>query len=151
MANKEVVRKLKFLMFSVSAGIIQIVVFTLMNEFLHLSYWFCYLVALVCSVVWSFTFNRAFTFKSAANVPRAAGLTILFYAFFTPLSTGNEWLLADTWCWNEYLVTFINMLFNLVLEYLWDTYVVYRGQIDTNARAARDLEKETLAASESGK
>ena len=64
---KESLRVLKFVLFSISAGVIQILSFTLFNELLHWSYWFCYLVALVLSVLWNFTLNRKFTFRSAAN------------------------------------------------------------------------------------
>ena len=69
--RKEFFRALKFVLFSASAGIIELVVFTLLNELIGLPYWLCYLVALVASVVWNFTLNRKFTFQSANNVPRA--------------------------------------------------------------------------------
>ena len=62
---------IKFLGFSLSAGIIQIGVFTLLNEVAGLTYWPAYLIGLVCSVLWNFTFNRKFTFKSSNNVPIA--------------------------------------------------------------------------------
>ena len=96
------------------------------------SYWPCYLIALVASVVWNFTLNRKFTFKSANNVPKAMALVLCYYAVFTPLSTifGN-WL-VESCHWNEYLVTVLNMLLNFVTEYLFDTFVVFRGSMDTN-------------------
>ena len=67
--NKELLRTIKYLLFTASAGLIEIGSFTLMNELLHWSYWVCYLIALVLSVLWNFTFNRRFTFKSAASIP----------------------------------------------------------------------------------
>ena len=85
--KKELLRSLKFLLFSVSAGIIQIVTFTLLNELLHLPYWASYLVALILSVVWNFTLNRRFTFRAANNVPVAMLKVAAYYAVFTPLST----------------------------------------------------------------
>ena len=60
-------RSLKFLLFSLSAGAIQILTFTLLNELAHLPYWASYLAALVLSVIWNFTLNRRFTFRSANN------------------------------------------------------------------------------------
>ena len=140
--KKEIWRAIKFVLFSISAGIIEIVVFALLNELTGWSYWPCYLIALVCSVLWNFTLNRKFTFQSANNVPRAMLLVALFYCVFTPLSTllGN-WLAEDLH-WNDYLVTGINMALNLTTEYLYDTFVVFRGSIDTNERAQRQKQKE---------
>lgn len=135
MKKKEVLRAVKFTLFSISAGVIEFAVFTLLNELTNLPYWPCYLTALVASVVWNFTFNRKFTFHSANSVPRAMALVALFYCVFTPLSTlGGSWL-TDTCGWNEYLVTILNMLLNFVTEYLYDTFVVFRGTIDTATKA----------------
>ena len=140
--KKELLRSLKFLMFSVSAGVIQIVTFTLLNELVHLPYWASYLVALVLSVIWNFTLNRRFTFRSANNVPMAMLKVAAYYAVFTPLSTLLEKYLTDAASWNEYLVTFLNMVLNFVTEYLFDTFVVFRGSIDTNDLAKKAAEKE---------
>ena len=137
MSRKEVIRSLKFLLFSISAGIIELVAFSLLNEVTKWSYWPCYLIALVLSVLWNFTLNRRYTFQSANNVPRAMALVFLFYCVFTPLSTLLGSFLADTLHWNEYLVTILNMAANFILEYLYDRLVVFRASIDTNARAQR--------------
>lgn len=132
--NKEVKRTIKFTLFSISAGIIEVLVFTLLNEGFHLTYWACYLPALIASVVWNFTLNRNFTFKSASNIPKAMALVFLFYAVFTPTSTIIGNYLAETLHWNEYLVTGLNMASNLILEYLWDRLVVFRKTIDTRIK-----------------
>ena len=137
MSRKEVIRSLKFLLFSISAGIIELVAFSLLNEVTEWSYWPCYLIALVLSVLWNFTLNRRYTFQSANNVPRAMAMVFLFYCVFTPLSTLLGSFLADTLHWNEYLVTILNMAANFILEYLYDRLVVFRASIDTNARAQR--------------
>lgn len=135
--KKEFFRALKFVLFSASAGIIELAVFALLNELIGLPYWLCYLVALVASVVWNFTLNRKFTFQSANNVPKAMLLVALFYAVFTPLSTMLEHYLTEGLHWNEYLATGINMVLNLTTEYLYDRFVVFRGSIDTNERAQK--------------
>ena len=129
--KKEVWRAVKFVLFSISAGVIEISVFALLNELLNWPYWPCYLIALICSVLWNFTLNRKFTFQSANNVPKAMLLVALFYAVFTPLSTLLGDYLADGLGWNEYLVTGINMALNLVTEFLFQRFVVYRNSIDT--------------------
>jgi putative flippase GtrA len=139
--KKELIRSLKFLLFSISAGVIQILSFTLLNELLHLPYWVSYLIALVLSVIWNFTLNRRFTFRSANNVPVAMLKVAAYYAVFTPLSTLLEKYLTDTVGWNEYLVTLLNMVLNFVTEYLFDTFVVFRGSIDTNDLAKKAAEK----------
>ena len=137
--KKEFFRALKFVLFSASAGIIELAVFALLNELIGLPYWLCYLVALVASVVWNFTLNRKFTFQSANNVPKAMLLVALFYAVFTPLSTMLEHYLTEGLHWNEYLATGINMALNLTTEYLYDRFVVFRGSIDTNERAQQKM------------
>ena len=129
--KKEWIRVVKFTLFSVSAGLIEIVSFALLNELLHLPYWMSYLIALVLSVLWNFTLNRKFTFKSAAKVPVAMLKVACYYAVFTPLSTVLEHLLAGNLGWNEYLVTAINMLLNFVTEFLFQRFVVYRNSVDT--------------------
>ena len=143
MKNKqELWRAFKFLLFSASAGIIEIVSFALLNELTGWSYWPCYLIALTLSVLWNFTLNRKFTFRSANNVPIAMLKVAAFYAVFTPASTLLGNYLAESLGWNEYLVTGINMALNFVTEYLYDTYVVFRGTIDTNDVAERARKKE---------
>ena len=68
MPRKELIRSLKFFLFSTSAGIIELGVFSLLNELTAWSYWPCYLIALAMSVLWNFTLNRRFTFQSAGMI-----------------------------------------------------------------------------------
>ena len=132
--KKELLRAAKFVGFSISAGVIEIVSFTLLNELTGWSYWPCYLIALVLSVLWNFTLNRKFTFRSAANVLVAMLKVLAYYAVFTLLSTllGN-WL-TGTLGWNEYLVTAINMVLNFVTEFLYQRFFVFGKSIDTAVR-----------------
>ena len=133
--RSELIRTVKFVLFSISAGVIEIGVFTVLYEMLHWEYWVAYLIALVLSVVWNFTLNREFTFRSASNVPVAMLKVAAYYAVFTPVTTvlGN-WL-EGTCGWNGMLVTIMNMLLNFVTEYLYDRFVVFGKTIDTNSRA----------------
>ena len=137
MNRKEILRSLKFLLFSISAGIIEIGAFSLLNELTAWSYWPCYLIALVLSLLWNFTLNRRYTFQSASNVPKAMALVFGFYCVFTPLSTLLGNYLAEGLRWNEYLVTAINMISNFVLEFLYDRFVVFRDSLDTNSVAKK--------------
>lgn len=130
--KKEFLRTLKFVLFSISAGVIQVVSFTLMEELLHWTHWVSYLVALCLSVLWNFTLNRKFTFCSASNVPIAMLKVAGFYLVFTPLSTW--WTAALTgpgFLWNEYLVLILTMLINFVTEYLFQRFVVFGNSLDT--------------------
>lgn len=121
---------IKFTFFSISAGLIQIGSFTLLFEVFHLRESVAYLIALVLSVLWNFTLNRKFTFKSAANIPVAMTKVALYYALFTPLSTW--WVDKLTIIgWNEYLVVGLTMITNFVTEFLYTRFVVYRNQINT--------------------
>lgn len=128
-------RVFRFVLLSASAGLIEFGSFTLLNEFSGLRYWPCYLIALVLSVLWNFTLNRKFTFRSTANVPRAMFLVALYYAVFTPLTTWGGDFLAEDLGWNEYIVTILNMALNLVTEFLYQRYIVYRGTVDSAVKA----------------
>lgn len=139
--KNEIIRVVKFAVFSLSAGVIQIVAFTLLNELTNWTYWPCYLIALVLSVLWNFTLNRKFTFKSANNVPVAMLKVALFYCVFTPVTTILGNYLAEDLHWNEYLVTIINMALNLSTEYLYDRFFVFRKTIDTNSSAKKAEDK----------
>ena len=131
-ARKEMIRTIKFVLFSASAGIIQVLSFTLMEEVLHLEHWISYLVSLVLSVLWNFTLNRKFTFYSANNVPIAMMKVAAFYLVFTPLSTWWTAVLTGAKVgWNEYLFLILTMLVNFVTEYLYDRFVVFGKSIDT--------------------
>lgn len=136
--KNDIIRILKFVGFSCSAGVIQFVVFTILNEVLHLIYWPAYLIALVLSVLWNFTFNRKFTFKSANNVPIAMLKVAAYYVVFTPLSTLWGDALTDKAHWNEYLVLAFTMVINLVTEYLFNQFVVYRKSMNTNALGKKE-------------
>ena len=140
--RKEILRVIKFVLFSVSAGIIEIVSFTLLTQLTDWQYWPRYLIALVLSVLWNFTLNRKFTFKSANNVPLALMKILAFYCVFTPVTTILGNYLAENLGWNEYLVTGLNMLMNITTEYLYDRFVVFGKTIDTNDIARKKADKE---------
>ncbi len=150
-SQKELWQAVKFTLFSVSAGVIQIGTYTLFYEGFHWAPWLSYLVSLVLSVLWNFTFNRKYTFRSDADVKRSMLLVALFYAVFTPLSTW--WTAALTGenpftgaqasqapLVNNYLVQIGTMLINFVTEFIYQKFVVYRGSIDTN-EVARKAER----------
>lgn len=141
--HKELWRTVKFVLFSISAGAIEMGTFVLMYNALHITYWISYLVALILSVLWNFTINRRFTFKSTANVPTAMLKVFGYYCVFTPISTIGGNFLESALGWNGNWVTVINMVLNLVTEYLFDRYVVYRNSMDTN-----DLAENTDAVKE---
>ena len=127
----EFLRALKFTLFSISAGIIQIVSFTIFEEVFHLTHWVGYLISLVLSVVWCFTLNRKYTFHSANNIPIAMAKLAVFYLIFTPLSTWWTAVLTDTYNWNEYLVVALTMATNFISEFLYDRFIVFGKSIDT--------------------
>ena len=125
---------LKFTLFSISAGVLQLASFTLLNELLLLPYAIAYGTALVLSVLWNFTFNRRYTFRSVENIPKAMALVFAYYVVFTPLSIwwGDAFTASGV---NEYLVLAVTMVINFVTEYLYQRFVVYRYTIDTNELA----------------
>ncbi len=128
--NKNILQMIKFTLFSVSAGIIQVLSFTLLNELVHMSYWPAYLISLCLSIVWNFTFNRRYTFRSDANIPIAMAKLFGFYLVFTPLSTYLGYL-AEASGINEYFVLGVTMASNFVLEFLFSKFVIYRNKENT--------------------
>ena len=148
---------IKFALFSASAGIIQIGSFTILNELvlpnLHIEneaimnilsaeYGVCYLIALTLSVLWNFTFNRKFTFKSATNVPVAMLKIFGFYCVFTPISTiiGETVMSHTSWEFAEYIVLVCTMMTNMVTEFLYCRFVVYKNSMNTNDLAKKEKE-----------
>lgn len=129
--RKEFMRTIKFTLFSISAGVIQTVSFTLLNEIWHFRYWVSYLVALVLSVLWNFTLNRKFTFQSANNIPIAMIKVAIFYAVFTPLSTWWTKVFTEDMHVNEYIVLIGTMLINFVSEYLYQRFFVFGKSLDS--------------------
>ena len=138
-----IIQVIKFVLFSTSAGIIQTVTFTLLTELppklfdKELPYWACYLPALILSVIFNFTVNRKFTFKSASNIPVAMLKVAAFYAVFTPVTT----ILGDMAATRfdaannpivDYLIFGVTMLLNLVTEFLYQKYFVFRDAIKTD-------------------
>ena len=132
------VHMIKFFFFSVSAGVIQFTSFTLLHEIAKLIYWPAYLIALTLSVLWNFTLNRKFTFKSAANIPLAMTKVAIYYGIFTPLSTIGGQALSDIG-WNDYLILIITMILNLVTEFLVQKYIVYHNQINTAVKTKEEI------------
>ena len=147
--REEIARIVKYVLFSASAGVIQSLTFTLLHEIVKWQYWPCYLIALILSVLWNFTLNREFTFQSTANVPRAMLLVALYYGVFTPASTLWGSALTNLG-WNAYIVLFGTMLINLTTEFLYWRLVVYRGTINSNARAQRRKAREDTTLLEDG-
>ena len=127
--NKSLWQAVKFTLFSISAGIIQVGSFAVLEIFIQ-TYWIPYLVSLTLSILWNFTLNRKYTFKSAANVPVAMAKVFGFYLVFTPLSTylGS---LAEGAGVNDFLILAVTMVANFALEFLFCKFVVYRGKEDT--------------------
>ena len=152
--SKNIWQFIKFALFSASAGIIQVAVFTLLNEviiklpfiqnamasnetfakIMKNEYGPIYLIALLLSVIWNFTFNRKFTFKSAANIPIAMLKVLAYYAVFTPVSTilGNYFTakFADIGAIN-YIVLGCTMATNMITEFLFQKFVVFRNSENT--------------------
>ena len=125
----EILQFLKFLAFSLSAGVIQLLSFELLYNWTSaLPWWPSYLISIILSVIWNFTFNRKFTFKSASNVPISMTLALCFYVMFIPVSVfGGDAL--ETSGWNGTLVTILMMVINFILEFFWDKFIVFNDKI----------------------
>lgn len=154
-----ILQVIKFVCFSASAGVIQVVTFTLLNEFFPdieggnvITQWLFgseygakYLVALILSVLWNFTFNRKFTFKSAANIKTAMLKVFGFYCVFTSVSVILGEIAAKhfTWSFSEYVILAVTMLTNMLTEFLFCRFFVYKDSMNTNSVAEKDKENAT--------
>lgn len=134
-----ILQAVKFTLFSMSAGLIQIGSYTLFYEVFHWAPWLAYLISLVLSVVWNFTFNRKFTFKSSKDIKKSMLLVLAYYLVFTPLSTW--WTAALTGAnpftgaeasseplVNNYVVEVGTMFVNFITEFLFQKFVVFREE-----------------------
>lgn len=131
---KEFFRFVKFLLFSISAGLIQIGTFTLLNEFSGFRYWPCYIISLVLSIIWNLTFNRKFTFKSDKNYSVSLIQVFIYYSIFTPVTAFGGDYLVETVGINEYIVTIGNMILNFVTEFLYQRFIVFGNSVDNNEK-----------------
>ncbi len=127
--KKEGLRALKFTLFSISAGLIQIASFALFHDVFHWDYWQSYLPSLVLSVLWNFTINRKYTFRSDAPLARSMLLVALYYLVFTPASTWWGQAMSNAGV-HDWLVEAFNMIVNFITEFLFQRFVVYRGHVD---------------------
>lgn len=140
--KQNALQAVKFVLFSASAGIIEAVSFTVLNEKMSWQYWPSYLIALTLSVLYNFTVNRKFTFKSATNVPVAMLKVFLYYCVFTPVSTVLGNYCKEELGVNEYIVLAVTMVCNLLTEFLFCRFVVYRNSINTNDLAKKEKSHE---------
>lgn len=139
--KQELTRAIKFLGFSLSAGLIQLGSFEIMYTLIGWNNWWAtYLISITLSVIWNFTFNRKFTFKSANNVPIAMLLVLAYYAVFTPASIFGGQALENIG-WDGTLVTILMMIINFITEFLYDRFVVFGKSLNTNSLAKKQ-EKE---------
>lgn len=132
------IQAIKFTFFSISAGLIQIGSSTLFLEVFHFRYWIGYLLGLILSVLWNYTLNRKFTFKSSNNIPIAMLKVAIFYLIFTPTSTWLGDYFVDVKLVNEYVVLAITMLSNFILEFLYTKYFIYRQEEKARQKALQE-------------
>jgi putative flippase GtrA len=128
--KENIIQGIKFTLFEASAGVIQFLSFALLHVFTKFTYWPCYLIALVLSVIWSFTFNRYYTFKSSKNIPFAMTQVFAYYVVFTPLSTWWGDALTKMG-WDYYVVLIGTMIINFITEFLYQRFYVYRNSINS--------------------
>lgn len=146
-----IIQAIKFTLLSITAAGVEVASFALL-EWLRLStdwypIWVSQSVSLALSVIYNFTVNRQFTFKSSNNIPIAMLKVALFYAFFIPLSSWAVQVLSDLG-WANWLLKGLSLIVNFIGEFLWWKFFVFRGSENTNNLAKKQAAK-TQASSES--
>lgn len=147
-AKRETFQAIKYFIIAGSAGVIQVGTYALFHDAMKWVPWLAHLVSLVLSVLWNFTFNRKYTFKSAVNVPKAMVKVALYYAVFTPLSMfwtgafttgiwGVEGLGVHPWA-----IEVPTLLINGVTEYLYQKFFVFNDAKEKEKAAKKHQEKE---------
>ncbi|MCI8369633.1 MAG: GtrA family protein [Clostridia bacterium] len=129
--KQQFIQILKFTAFSISAGVIQLVSDGILCDWTGwLPWWPAYLISVILSVIWNFTFNRKFTFKAANNIPLAMGLVLVYYCAFIPVSVfGGDAIAAQLPKNLGLLVTFMMMVINFVTEFIWDKFIVFNRKV----------------------
>jgi len=144
--RQEVWKFFQFLFFSLSAGVIEVLLCNLLDGVVHLPYWLAYLVALIASVLWNFTVNRKFTFKSVSNVPIAMLKVVAYYLVFAPLSTWWSKALSELQpgindaLWKN-IILVGTMVVNFVTEFCVYRFWVFRTSINTSEAGKREQER----------
>lgn len=148
--RKGVVQFIKYALCAASAGIIQIVLFSILQtvlpkdmgnihfivEDMQLGTFIATTVALCASILWNFTFNRKFTFKDAGNVPLAMFLAFLFYVPFYPFQTWYVHTIKTLLSRHigvdgaGIIAEASVMAINFALEFIWQKFVVFRKPKD---------------------
>lgn len=159
--RKTLVQAIKYACFTASAGLIEFLSFTLLINVLPIDHsvminfitevplynFVSTLIALTLSILWNFTVNRKFTFKSAGNVGRAMFLAFLFYVPFFPFklwfngympaylvagAAASAGVTAAAYLAEHQIITLAvevcTMLINGVLEFCWQKFVIYRKE-----------------------
>ncbi|HQC54959.1 MAG TPA: GtrA family protein [Clostridia bacterium] len=146
-AKREIFQAIKYFIIAGSAGAIQVGTYALFHDAMKLVPWLSHLISLILSVLWNFTFNRKFTFKSAVNVPKAMVKVALYYAVFTPLSM--FWTGAfTTGIWgvkglgiHPWAVEIPTLLINGITEFLYQKFFVFNDAKEKE-KATKKRQKE---------
>lgn len=138
--NETLVQTFKFTLLSLSAGLVEACSFMLIDLLTPMTYDWKHVISIVLSVLYNFTLNRRYTFKSANNIPIAMLKVGIFYVFFIPVTAWLGQIAANTG-WNEYLIKGLSMLANFVGEFIWWKYIVFRGTENTNDLAKKTVEE----------
>lgn len=124
--NKNVLQAIKFTLFSLSAGIIQLGSYALLHDVIGIdAHVPCYLASLILSVLWNFTLNRKYTFRSDLPIARQMLLVALYYVVFTPASAWWGHALEQAGV-HDWLIEIGTMLVNFVTEFLFQKFVVFK-------------------------
>lgn len=123
--RKETIKQsIMFTVLSISAALVEFISFTILNHF-KIPYIWAHVSSIILSVLWNFTLNRKYTFKSASNVPIAMFKASLFYLFFIPITAflGQKASLIGI---NDFLIKGLTMVSNFVGEFLWWKFFVFK-------------------------
>lgn len=162
--SKTARQAVKYALCTASAGAIEFITFTILLNVLpidpsrHIVFitdvsllnFVSTCISLALSILWNFTINRKFTFKSAGNVPRAMILAFLFYVPFFPFklwfngympgylvagAAQAAGVTAAVYLASHSIVSLgvevMTMLLNAVLEFCWQKFVIYRKEEDS--------------------
>ncbi len=129
--KKNVKQFILFTLLSISAGVIDYLSGLLFNYVFHWSSVVSQYLSVALSVIWNFTFNRKFTFKSASNITVAMLKVLAFYVVFIPLSGLLTKWLCDDLNVEFALVKIITLVINFVGEFFYWKYFVFRDALKT--------------------
>lgn len=125
--KKGIMQAIKFFMFSATAAIIDVTAFFILRNVFNVRIDIAEVISVILSVLYNFTINRKYTFKSTNKIVPAMIKVALFYAVFIPFAAYLSVLLKEKHV-HEAIIKGMTLALNGIGEFFWWKYVVFKEE-----------------------